>query len=143
MSTSSQSLIILMRSSCNKNCHIEKILLTRLYLIMLISFPGFKPSISFRVVSAEEKELDYSTMINALAIYQRSFKDCNVVIIGELSDPYWQQIQCSIPPGHLQFIYAENEAHVTQIILCYISVARESSERKQMQEAYFDQVIIR
>ena len=103
------------------------------------SFPSFKPSIAFLILDDNNKTNDLRELIGRVNKFQNTFKDCNVLIIGTLSDQFWNVVQNSISAGRLNFIFAENELKGATEIRTYLSVSNDTAKSK-IQLDYFVQV---
>lgn len=62
-----------------------------------------------------------------------------MLIIGKLTDNYWQQIQFSIPAGKLNFIFSKTLSQGAAVIKTYLDLSNDTEKLKNQIE-YFEQV---
>lgn len=106
---------------------------------MTFRFPEFKPSAAFLLLENIDKIRAESIIIEKINKFQNYFKKCTVVVIGKIRDSFWRNIQFSIPPGRLLFLFARGYEHAVEVIWGVLKSFNDA-EKKQQQQDYFHQV---
>lgn len=98
------------------------------------------PSVAFKILTEKDKKLASERIVCNLVSFQKTFKNCTVLIVGQLTDRFWIEIQCSMPPGRLHFVFMDSDQEGVSVIQTYVAIMKKNMSKKKIQEDFFTQV---